>query len=329
MPDNNKLQIDRRLLPIWNETAEQQAARIYTFISEQLDRDPTKKIALIYSANNGQAEQLHNAYQTNAGNPEMLPNISGGGQAILFSKLIQLINKKNQENPGFAGRVRVLPIATSLKGGVNTPGNIVSGEMIKRDLDAIQHHLQHGYDVIGIPRTETTYAIGGGYSKYWLTKRYATVSFEGLQQSVSQDAYVQGQLSALSADVNHVIAKPIVRFQSAGYRYAVEEIEDGRYHVFQANYKGSMQQFANLKGDFLKTQILCYFESELDKCEDSDALNAKIDEFKRSPEYAVLKKGQGLATRLFRFKTDSILVFDKMIEEDLERVNKNHQHYRS
>lgn len=138
--------------------------------------------------------------------------------------------------------------------------------MIKRDLDAIQSHLQAGYDVEGIPRGETgEFAIRGGRSKHWLTTKYSTITYAG--NICSQDAYVQAQ-------------------------------------------------FADFTGDVLKTQILCSFKNELEQSPelDIDTLNAKIIAFEASPEYAALKKGQGIATRLFSLKTDSIKAFEQIVE---------------
>ncbi len=309
-------------------TGRLQAARIFNLLNEKLKDNPDKKIALIYAANNEQAKLFHLAYETQK-TPEVLPHISGSGQAIFFKALIALINNQNKNVVGFSGKIRILPVATSLFGGENNPGNIVSAEMICRDLEAIQDHLQAGYDVEGIPRGETEeFAIGGGNSKNWLTTQYATISYDG--KTVSQDAYVQARLRRLIEQSDAKISPPKDQDEMAsdlrnklGYRYATPLSSQGRMHLFSADSRRLKAEFAGLTGDALKTAILCSFKNDLEQCQglDLDALNDKITALEATPEYATLKKGQGLATLLFSLETDSIKAFEHIKKEAREKLN--------
>lgn len=182
------------------ESPEAQVARIMVHLRKELADDPDKKIALIYAANDRQANSFHDAYRSSL---TQLPQVSGSGQAELFQKLIDEINK----DPSLNGKIRVLPVATSLSGGKNGPGNIVSKEMIQRDLSAIQKHIQDGYDVRGIAKrsydvqriqSSDGYAIGGDTSEHWFTQDHAAIQYNG--QLYSQGDFVQLQLEALEKD---------------------------------------------------------------------------------------------------------------------------------
>lgn len=175
---------------IYFESPEAQVARIMVHLREELAADPDKKIALIYAANDGQAKSFHEAYGSSS---TQLPQVSGSGQAELFQKLIDEINKDSSLN----GKIRVLPVATSLSGGKNGPGNIVSKDMIQRDLKAIQQHIQDGYDVRGI-KGKNGYAIGGLTSEHWFTQDHAAIQYNG--KLYSQGDFVQLQLEALEND---------------------------------------------------------------------------------------------------------------------------------
>ena len=302
------------------EAARVQAARIFEGLKARLRKEPGKKIALIYAANNKQAKLFHGIYEARKAK-EILPKIVGHGQAELFIELIKLINAETLKTPEFSGKIRILPVATSLNGDENGPGNIVTREMIDRDLGAIQVHLQNGYDVEGIINDSNDgYAIGGGRSIHWYKTTYTSIQYKG--EDVSQGKYVQAQLAALEKDIKvdldlKLNPLPTSLKSSLGYDYAT--LSDNRFHLFSAhaseNMKAKFPNYQHIKGDSLKTMILQAFKDSLENVVDGVKLASIIHAFKRSDEYAILKRGQGLATRVFALKTDSIKAFDKMVAD--------------
>jgi hypothetical protein len=307
MPSPGKLSIQEYLKRQNNEDPQVQAKRIFDQLLLDLEKDPTKKIGLIYAANNHQAQQFHQAYQKKT-KPEQLPVISGSGQATVFYYLNQLINEENKKGTQFSDRIRVLPVATSLFGGENGPGNIVDAEMIDRDLKAIQDHLLDGYDVQGIPNTSNQFAIGGLASKYWFTQNYCGVELDN--KSMSQGVFVQKQLEKLVENPSAAL-DPAKLNQGLHYEFATTG--KGRDHG-EYTATSALPGLKGLKGDALKTKILEEFRSQIAGKSASEIIKI-YDKFKSSEEYTILKTGQGWATRLFRLKTDSMRALDSIIEE--------------
>jgi uncharacterized protein YjbJ (UPF0337 family) len=164
---------------------EKQVDNIIAYLKEQLN-DGKTPIGLIYSANNDQALQIHKA-RTNG---EPIPAITGGGQAKLFGELAKRINN----DPQLKGQVKIYPIATSLHGGNNVPGNQVNETHIHRDLNEISAAVNDKDNpclMMGLT-DGGHFAIGGGVSKHWNKDR-----FEGLSNK-TQGEFVEAQLQAIS-----------------------------------------------------------------------------------------------------------------------------------
>ncbi|KTD78803.1 hypothetical protein [Legionella waltersii] len=302
-----KLSTEEYLKRRGSESAEEQAKRIFDHLIQTLQQDPNKKIGLIYAANNTQAEQFYRAYQETK-KPEKLPTISGSGQAAVFSHLNRLINQHNKKNPSFSGRIRVLPVATSLYGGENGPGNIVDASLIDRDLKSIQDHLLQGYDVQGIPNASGGFAIGGLTSKYWFTQRYCGVTLGN--KSMSQGEFVQSQLDQLKADPHQRLAKTKL-IKGLHYKFATTPNSPGRDH---GEYTATSENYKGLQGDALKTKILSDFRDAIAGKSAKEIQNI-YDDFKTKPEYTILATGQGWATRFFHWKTSSIIALNAIKEE--------------
>lgn len=191
MPTIGSLQKNPHLLPIKNdhhfEQPKEQATRILYLLKKELASNPECKIALIYSANNSQAEELHEAILNN---DPAIPKIYGGGQAILFMHLIKKINELVDKKQLAPGRIRVLPVSTSLIGGEDDATNSVTQTELDRDILQISMHLEMGYTIYGIPRNNN-YAIGGGISAHFYQAGIKDI------EGKSQGHYVQHQLSEL------------------------------------------------------------------------------------------------------------------------------------
>jgi|GEM_PF-4431548 len=160
--------VQQRIMPVVSEPLSQseggvsrQAEEFWDdYIQPRLDND--KKVAVLYAANARQARLLISAFPYIVkGDQLKAVFVPGSGQARLFYHLVQHI-----EDDKAAANVRVLPIATSLHGGANSPGNHVSIKGINEHLTKIAWHLGNGWDVIGIGNS-SGFSIGGKASKYW------------------------------------------------------------------------------------------------------------------------------------------------------------------
>ena len=98
-----------------------------------------------------------------------------------------------------------------------------------------------------------------------------------------------------------------------GYEYAT--LRTGRFHIFTATPKGLIPRFKRDKGDVLKTRILLQFKAKLAKATSPIELQRIVQALKSSPEYTILKTGQGITTRLFGIKTDSVKACEKMVKK--------------
>lgn len=175
-----------------------QAQRVFQMLSQYSKQNGNQPIALLYAANHNQVVDFHKKYQLN---PPELYVPSGGGQALFFQQFNQIVNqavKKGQLTPN---QIMVLPIATSLRGGHNGPGNQVTRTQLDNDLNFVEQQLKKGYEVFsfqgfdeqGTPR----YAIGGGHSAgFYSTKGFPTIN------GGSQGEYVQTQLKSFEKTYN-------------------------------------------------------------------------------------------------------------------------------
>jgi len=137
-------------------------------ILEPLRADPTKKIALLYAANKGQANGLIESYSTG----HVHGVLGGSGQAVLFAGLAEKITEHKLQNS-----VHIIGISTSVLGGSNGPGNIVSLADMDRDLGVVASHVADGWEVKGLQRQHNPgqLAVGGEASAFWTIKQHARV----------------------------------------------------------------------------------------------------------------------------------------------------------
>ncbi|MDR3502114.1 MAG: hypothetical protein P4L79_05975 [Legionella sp.] len=95
------------------------------------------------------------------------------------------------------------------------------------------------------------------------------------------------------------------------YAHAAKSNDDGRSHLFDA----SSEHFHGLKGDYLKTKILCDFKDQLSKCTDLDKFDAKVASLRSSTAYDILATGQGITTKILGRETSSVTAFNNMVKD--------------
>lgn len=114
------------------------------------------------------------------------------------------------------------------------------------------------------------------------------------------------------------------RFQGLHYEFATPSIS--REHSYEAEPSADMDvKYQKLRGDALKTAILCDFKESLSEINNSHELEETIKDFKEiagkiTPEYKILATGQDRFTRMFGFQTSSIAAFEAICTDARQRV---------
>lgn len=96
------------------------------------------------------------------------------------------------------------------------------------------------------------------------------------------------------------------------------------YHFFEANlskFQNLKQHYQDARGDFLKTKILELLKDKIVRTTSKEDLNKLKLDIMNSDEYGVLKKGQGLITRLLHLDTSSKKALDKMFVDQEEKLD--------
>jgi hypothetical protein len=139
-------------------SSQKQAAEIFDYLSQVVSKYPNEKVAITYSANSAQADDIYAA--TKEGK---LPKITGGNQAEVFKFLLEMVDKSP-----WKGKLHVLPIPTCLQAG---GAKLSTHDDVERALDNIKQHLAGGYIVLGLQNQNCTegspLAIGGGIATVW------------------------------------------------------------------------------------------------------------------------------------------------------------------
>lgn len=100
-----------------------------------------------------------------------------------------------------------------------------------------------------------------------------------------------------------------------------------RWFLFKASGKElSAKSYKDYVGDQLKTAILHDLKEKIEKCNSPEQLAEFEKTLKDKPEYKILEQGQGLLTRLFKFKTSSLIALEKMLEEKKEELQNSTNH---
>lgn len=109
------------------------------------------------------------------------------------------------------------------------------------------------------------------------------------------------------------------------YKHAITGQESGRWHIDKAsveNFKHLKDEYANLRGDALKSQILTKFKLKIEEVttkEELATLRQQLEN-KSNDEYNILAKGQGLFTKISGMKTSSVQSLEKLFKEKEEQI---------
>lgn len=134
------------------KTAKVQAQEILQYMTDIFNTPPDQKIAITYSANTEQAENIYQGYITGEF------SIGGSNQAEVFSIIVSEIKQNGWQN-----KVHILPIPTCEKAGGAT---VAKQEDVMKAMDNIAWHLGNGWVVLGLQNQDCKagfpFAIGGG-----------------------------------------------------------------------------------------------------------------------------------------------------------------------
>lgn len=146
------------------DEAIRQAKEILARVKKELEADPSKKVGIIYSANNGQIAPIHRANADGSG----ISGIDDVNQAAVMREVENLL--KQDENKDLKGKFQIMPIATlDDSRDPIPPGDPKWKEYLDRDLAYIDKFIAGGGVLLGWQNQDANdekpkqkFAIGGG-----------------------------------------------------------------------------------------------------------------------------------------------------------------------
>jgi hypothetical protein len=158
------------VLPFKNENGKivppkNQAEDILRTCSKLINKDGSKSVGIIYSANYGQTRDIEKVYFAGGWNTQT----GGANQGAVISEMEALLGSEYKE---LQGKMHILPITTmnAYTDAVHPWNENVHLGIVITDLDRINNYLQDGWDVLGWQNQDTEndrlnpYAIGGSIS---------------------------------------------------------------------------------------------------------------------------------------------------------------------
>ncbi len=135
---------------------EEQALRILTK-ANSLIIEGYSHVYITYSANYDQTRSITAAYNSN----KWQTHTGGANQAAVMSAMEDLLAAEFKH---LQGKMRIAPVSTLTYSDF---GGHTHKEVIEKDLQQIEEHLQHGEVVLGWmnQNTQPRYAIGGGIAQ--------------------------------------------------------------------------------------------------------------------------------------------------------------------
>jgi hypothetical protein len=145
-----------------------QAEAILRTCSELINKDGSKSVGIIYSANYGQTRMIERVYFAGGYNT----GTNGGAQAPVMREMEALLGSTYNS---LQGKMHILPITTmnAYTDAVDPWNENVHLGIVITDLDRINNYLQDGWDVLGWQNQDNNskkdaknpYAIGGNNAK--------------------------------------------------------------------------------------------------------------------------------------------------------------------
>ncbi|KTD36035.1 exported protein of unknown function [Legionella nautarum] len=160
-------------------------------------------------------------------------------------------------------------------------------------------------------------------TEYGNDKIDATNETEERQDLARTELKAHGLFSYLSQLFRKHLAY-FKQFQGLHYEFATPSIS--REHSYEAKPSNDMDvKYQKLRGDALKTALLCDFKDSLSEINNADELEETIKDFKEiggevTPEYKILAAGQDRFTRMFGIKTSSIAALEAICDDARRRV---------
>lgn len=150
------------------------------------------------------------------------------------------------------------------------------------------------------------------------------ISDPGLKKMIEQPLVADPPLSGMSLHsrehpglTKNDILKPVHHVKSKYEHEAFTPLE-GRFHAGEVNgndFKKIKEELKNFKGDHLKSKILQEFKTQIEQTHSQKEFNTLKKQIENSPEYEVLKSGQGLFTSITGIPTTSQETLEQMFKE--------------
>ena len=239
----------------------------------------------------------------------------------LIIKYIQMYKRNYEEN-------YMIPNAT--KKQINKAIALLNAELAKEEQNLEQvyrnaafkaHPLQGGerkvFNIIKVISEAFIGVADHGKKATELEKLRFSYILEQLPDE-TQDLIINKILKQQPELTRENLLSPDVYMLRASYAHYAFDQTEGRSHAFAvdgANFKDLKDQFKASKGDFLKSQIIHDFAIQIENVGSKEELNDLKKQLESSPEYSVLKTGQGIFTKITGIKTTSQVTVEEMFAE--------------
>ncbi|KTD46276.1 hypothetical protein [Legionella quateirensis] len=147
---------------------------------------------------------------------------------------------------------------------------------------------------------------------------FANTYNEKRDEWAAQYSTLSEHISDLHQDLPQKIEHTIQNQSKLGYPHR------NRFHGAPVNpdeFSDMKDQFKEFNGDMLKANILADIKDKILGAPNEYVLNLIVNGFKHSPEYTILKTGQGAVTTLLHLETDSIKEFNKIVRDATEELH--------
>lgn len=303
-----------------NQIAISEVEQAKTILNEvdRLHKLGAKTVGITYSANQDQTDKILATY---ANKNQWKTRTAGSNQAMVINNIEKLLETSDYQH--LQSVYRTVPITTMKY--VNHTAMPADNSSVQKSLTNANQFIANGGVLLGWQNQFTKpghLAIGGGVA----AKVQTNEQKEMINQWVTEKLQSQQVLTHSTGKDQKTPDSPksTVNIKNT-YEHKAFKESQGRYHFFAASPSGNNalnKRYQNLSGDHLKTKILEDLKDKIQNITSKEDLKSFKTSLMKSPEYEVLKTGQGLFTRITGIKTSSVTALEDMIEQKEKSFDK-------
>ena len=312
---------------------DEEQARVILAEVDRLHKLGAKTVGITYSANQGQTDKILDVYAKG----QWKTGTSGSNQASVMNEVEKLLGTPNYKH--LHNVFRIIPI-TTMK--YNPKAMAADDASVKKSLDNANQFMANGGVLLGWQNQATktgNLAIGGGVAAgvqpagqkqmidQWVKEKLTSSPVLQQPHANKPQQSTKPSVNETHKETHKETPKPSVAIENK-YAYKAFNPEAGRSHLFSASISTASvaddfkSRYKAMHGDHLKTKILEDLKEKIQNTSSKAELGELKTKLMTSPEYDVLKTGQGLFTRITGIKTSSVVALEDMLKQKEESFDK-------